>query len=70
MGENMYSLLAEVLWISKCKYTNAVVEKHIHKCFHLFYNKGGKGMINISTEGYSPEKNEIYFFRPGDIMSC
>ncbi len=59
-----FSCPIEVLWISKFKYDNKVVDKHTHKFYHMFFIKNGDGKIFANGKEYVVNKNDVYFFQP------
>ncbi|NMB98191.1 MAG: helix-turn-helix transcriptional regulator [Clostridiaceae bacterium] len=58
-------LPVNVMWISKIKYDNMILDKHTHDFYHMFYVKGGDGRMYVSDKEYTICENEVYFCPPG-----
>ncbi|NSW91010.1 MAG: helix-turn-helix transcriptional regulator [Firmicutes bacterium] len=60
----MFSLPVEVMWVSKCKYDNIILDKHTHKFYHMFFIRNGEGSIFVDGKDYTVSKNDVYFCHP------
>jgi AraC-like DNA-binding protein len=60
----VYSCPIDVLWISKCKYNNKVIDKHTHRFYHMFFVRNGDGKIFVDGKEYTVNKNDVYFCHP------